>query len=1018
MSFMRLASRAIAVLFICSGMLAVPFLDISPGGFVEIPVSANAVPDHIASDGYGFDPLTATMTDHNGFEYSYRPDGVIQLTLPWGYTTYFSFGMTATYLGSPAIRTALDYSWSWATDSEEFTNTWEKEIYVPPVYDPETNTTTPGYYANETVTDLIGYDYTFTASNLDGVLDWTIIFEFFHDAPMKITHIMQNEFANPLIDAEFWYLFDLRDTPSPYVVETSAGIVTGPLYQEIPDGIHWVRLSNEFQFDWRDALIEYENGHAYVGDGSVIGLDGLPILGISLDLGDLAPGAVVTIDPYFSGVTKTWDAGAAGYAGDAANWDPVGHPLVGDNVTFDGTSVYNCNWNLSVTLGTFSVLTGYSGTITLSVSMSTNDVVFNSGSLGGGAYLWTCSGNWTIGSGYTSGTPNVMMTGDATYIQNSKSQYEFYKLTIDANVSYLITNSIYTQRLDVNQYCTFTLGTTFQYRAGISGQNEFVNDGDIAGAGTLLIYYTSTSSVSQSFVFGAISVDVQFNCLSSITASRTFLLGADTVISGNVNLVSGHATYTATLSMNGYSFECEGFTLSTRGILSQGAGTFTVKNYAQSGAGSVFTGNANAWVICSENYTVSQGLVTKDVTRIEMTGSNKIITSTDQEYHTLKFTQSATVTPTGSYILTDRLLIETGKTLTLSASTKIFGVTVATSPSFQLENNGTIAGPGKFYLDMYAPYSTDFGIITAPTYIVNNAASTVSTTLSLNSDTEIQNALYVQSGHATYITTLNQNGFELEATSIIIGTRGIIDSDNSTITVGTSWTSTSGTFEHDSNTVIFEGTGTLAMATTDSFYNVTIGAGATVTMNTDTYVDCRATILGTMAGTGDFIEPEPEFTTSYLDDAYYHEWYEYEISQLYWDDLALVDGPDWLSLIGTTLIGVPGETDTGVVEVSLSLTWNDMVTYQNWTLYVGYPVISESTNTVLGIVIAMVLGFGLIAVGGLVKEPIFYLLSGIVWIFAAIPVYLEINIGWAIISISVGMSALVLGSLRYAGEKN
>src|SRR4030042_135300 len=60
--------------------------------------------------GYGYDPATSTMTDLDGFKYSYLPDGIIKLVLPWGHTTYFSFGLTASYLGVAQQVTALSYT--------------------------------------------------------------------------------------------------------------------------------------------------------------------------------------------------------------------------------------------------------------------------------------------------------------------------------------------------------------------------------------------------------------------------------------------------------------------------------------------------------------------------------------------------------------------------------------------------------------------------------------------------------------------------------------------------------------------------------------------------------------------------------------------------------------------------------------------------------------------------------------------------------------------------------------------
>ncbi|MBN2223036.1 MAG: hypothetical protein JW765_00015, partial [Deltaproteobacteria bacterium] len=241
------------------------------------PAVAAVMPEY--QGGYGYDPATATMTDHNGFQYSYMPDGIIRLELPWGYTTFFSFGLQGYYGGVLAQRTALDYTWVWSAEAVEAVN--------------DTGV-------------MVGYDYIFKASNTGDALGWVITLQFWADASrMKVTHELTNGYPGALTDCRFWYLFDLENTPAPYTIETALGTVEGPLYQAVPDSVHWVRLSNQFQFDWSDALDEYSNDMAYIGDGAVVGLPGLAILGISLDLGDIAPGATVELDPYFSGVTRT-----------------------------------------------------------------------------------------------------------------------------------------------------------------------------------------------------------------------------------------------------------------------------------------------------------------------------------------------------------------------------------------------------------------------------------------------------------------------------------------------------------------------------------------------------------------------------------------------------------------------------------------------------------------------------------------------------------------------------------------
>ena len=82
-------------------LLVVPMLVLSAwvltGSLGAIEPQGSAIMAELPSyeDGYGYDPQTGVMEDHNGFQYSYLPDGIIRLALPWGYTTHFSFGLVA-----------------------------------------------------------------------------------------------------------------------------------------------------------------------------------------------------------------------------------------------------------------------------------------------------------------------------------------------------------------------------------------------------------------------------------------------------------------------------------------------------------------------------------------------------------------------------------------------------------------------------------------------------------------------------------------------------------------------------------------------------------------------------------------------------------------------------------------------------------------------------------------------------------------------------------------------------------
>ena len=777
-------------------------------------------PDYVS--GYGFYPVTQTMEDTNGFRYSYQDDGIIKLDLPWGYTTYFSFGLTADYLGSPEQRTALDYTWTWDTIIGEALN--------------ETG-------------NLTGYTYAFTATSDGGNMDWEICLEFSPTSRMKITHTLENDYPSDLTNVKFWYLFDLRGTASPYTIETSAGTVEGPLYQAIPDGIHWVRLANQFQFDWSDALADYENGHAYIGEGSVVGLDGLPILGISIELGDIAPGATIIVDPYFSGVERTWDAAGDASASAPASWDPVGVPATGDNITFDSGS-YNCNWNVAVTLGDFDILTGYTGTVTPTVSFGLVDFTMESGTFTGSIVHWLTSyGDWTKSSvaSITSSTLQLQMMGGSFTIVSGANTY-LLALRISGPVSFSTGPTFAVRGLTIDSEGVLTLGgpRAFEWQDYNGATYYFLNNGIINGTQS---FHHILYDASKTFAgYGIIEAPVSIILSGSTAASRTLTLINNVIVSNSLTIYSSHATNTLALIGAGYDLTIdETVTLGNRAIMTQGTGAWSFGSYAQTGEDSVF--NQNGTLTIGGDFTVSDGT-----------------------FHAV----------------------------------------------------GDMTVPGD-------------------------------------------------------------------------------------------WDTATGSYQNDDSAVFLTGTAkTLAMNAADSFFNVTVSGS--YTMNTDTTVRQRATITGTVDGTGDFLEPEPEFTSVPWVKGCPLELYEYDITQLYWDELAIDSAPYWLNLYDGSLKGIPGENETGIYTISLTLTWNDMITYQNFTLVVCAPTIDEYQLIVLGVALSLVMGFGLLGLAIWRNNPLLMLFSGLVFMFSAVAIYKDINLGWTILSMGLGILFLYTGGLQIAND--
>ncbi|MFA5211145.1 MAG: LamG-like jellyroll fold domain-containing protein [Patescibacteria group bacterium] len=99
-------------------------------------------------------------------------------------------------------------------------------------------------------------------------------------------------------------------------------------------------------------------------------------------------GAFVTWQSFAAGTTYTWtNSGGDGLWTNSNNWSPVGTPGTGDLVVFNGTATADCSIDANVNLNSFTISSGYTGTITresgytfsLSGTFSQSNGVFNGG---------------------------------------------------------------------------------------------------------------------------------------------------------------------------------------------------------------------------------------------------------------------------------------------------------------------------------------------------------------------------------------------------------------------------------------------------------------------------------------------------------------------------------------------------------------------------------------------------------------------------------------------------------------
>lgn len=246
-------------------------------------------------------------------------------------------------------------------------------------------------------------------------------------------------------------------------------------------------------------------------------------------------------------------------------------------------------------------------------------------------------------------------------------------------------------------------------------------------------------------------------------------------------------------------------------------------------------------------------------------------------------------------------------------------------------------------------------------------------------DLTITEAFYL-ADYANKICEFVLGEYDFNVENLIMGLVGrpILTAGDNNITCSGDWDTIDGEYSHEENVVYLTGDDKdIDMASGDSFYNVTIETGANYTINSSgiANVDLRATIIGTLYA-GDFIEPEPEFTNEMWPHACPGVLYEHIPTQKYWDTFTLVESPYWLHDVDGVLKGLPNENDTGIYYIVMTLTWNDMTTYQNTTLIVCPDTFSAAELINFNVLFQLIL-FGVCVIGLLKKIIILPIMTSI-----------------------------------------
>ena len=271
-------------------------------------------------------------------------------------------------------------------------------------------------------------------------------------------------------------------------------------------------------------------------------------IGVCLVLVLVSVAGVFSLPSVSAATVYTWDAPSDGIASLNTNWDPVGVPGAGDSLIFDATSVFNCTWDLAVTITGFSMMSDYTG----KVSQSANLIV---------ASMYVGGGTWTGSTGFTltvtqklqinatgiwqPAVTKLIMDGSGATITGSLTVYSLH-IADDASLLYggklvssravIITENGNIVTIASGKTLTLGMNTTFRV-AHYASSFSFSNDGLITGDGRFELEHSYASVLP--IVFGIIESDVRVMLSSGVASDRTCFVGDGDSILQNLWIYSG-----------------------------------------------------------------------------------------------------------------------------------------------------------------------------------------------------------------------------------------------------------------------------------------------------------------------------------------------------------------------------------------------------------------------------------------------------------------------------------------------
>jgi hypothetical protein len=337
---------------------------------------------------------------------------------------------------------------------------------------------------------------------------------------------------------------------------------------------------------------------------------------------------------YFSQTTYTWTGATDSDFFTNSNWNPsTGFPGAGDNALFNSGSV-SCNIAGAIGLGSFSLMSGYTGIIDMGASdhILSGNLIVNSGTL--------ISTTGFLELDLTSGSSSFSL-GGGVFTNNGGS-------------------------IDI----WLNAGTTFNFSGNIV-------------LNVLNIFPLTGNLTSRTIDFGAnlTATDMILNA----TAARVHDFHGTIHIKNSLDL--GNSSHTANNTNNNGTFIFDGSSASIIGSTSTGAGKAYLPNIEINTSGNYsFTRSLNV----RGNWAGSQGTLTAGTTTVNMYGTSAAISGTAAAFDNLIIRSSASVSfPASAEVLVARTF-SNGGSVTFPSTTTL-GLNGTTAQNI-IGNGFTIGG--------------------------------------------------------------------------------------------------------------------------------------------------------------------------------------------------------------------------------------------------------------------------------------------------------------------------------------